>query len=142
MHEHLLSNLTTHVSLIVDDKFNRLRQQIDEAKGKIHELKRKNQCVQNDLLLHVNQNKEELCQLREDGLKTQSLYAEMCQQYDELTRKYESLEKEHKDLKQENKELHERASQLSADVANLKCTEKVIKRTTSLNFVPAAAEIL
>ena len=88
MHEHLVSNLTTHVSLIFDDKFDRLRQQVDEAKGKIRELKRENQYVQDELRLHVNQNKEELRQLREDGLKTQNLYAEMRQQNDELIRKY------------------------------------------------------
>ena len=143
MHEHLVSNLTTHVSLMVDDKFDRLRQEVDEAKGKVRELKRENQYLQSELRLHVNKNKEDLRRLREDGLKTQNLYTEIHRQNDELTRKYENLEKEHKDLKQENKELHERASQLSADVANFKSTEKEKKITTSkaaLNFVSISPE--
>ena len=128
---------------MVDDKFDRLRQEVDEAKGKMCKLKRENQHLQSELRLHVNKNKEDLRQLQEDGLKTQNLYAEMRRQNDELMRKYENLEKEHKDLKQENKELHERASQLSADVANFKSIEKEKKITTSkaaLNFVPTSPE--
>ena len=141
IHEHLLSNLTTHVSSMVDHKFDRLRQQVDEAEGKIRELKRENQCLQNELQVHAYKNKEELRRLRENGLKTQSLYTELCRQNENLTRKYESLEKEHKDLKQENKELHERASQLSADVANLKSTEqKTAASKSTLKFVSVAAE--
>ena len=143
MHEHLVSNLTTHVSLMVDDKFDRLRQEVDEAKGKMRKLKRENQHLQSELRLHVNKNKEDLRRLQEDGLKTQNLYAEIRRQNDELMRKYENLEKEHEDLKQENKELRERASQLSADVANFKSTEKEKKITTSkaaLNFVPISPE--
>ena len=95
MHEHLVSNLTTHVSLMIDDKFDRLRQEVDEGKGKIRELKRENQHLQSELRLHVNKNKEDLRRLQEDGLKTQNLYAEIHQQNDELTIKYENLEKEH-----------------------------------------------
>jgi cell division septum initiation protein DivIVA len=98
-----------------------------------------NQHLQSELRLHVNQNKEEVRQLREDGLKTQNLYAEIRRLYDRSMRKYETLEKEYMDLKQENKELHERASQLSADLANFKSTEKEKKISASkaaLNFVP------
>ena len=109
---------------MIDDKFDRLRQEVNEGKGKIRELKRENQHLQSELRLHVNKNKEDLRRLQEDDLKTQNLYAEIRQQNDELTIKYENLEKEHKDLKQENKELHERASQLSADLADFKSTER------------------
>ena len=109
MHEHLISNLTTHVSLMVDDKFSRLCREVDEAKGMIRKLKRENQHLQTELRLHVNKNKEDLRRLQEDGFKTQNLYTEIRRQNDELMRKYENLEKEHKDLKLENKELHERA---------------------------------
>ena len=145
MHEHLVSNLTTHVSLMVDDKFSRLCREVDEAKGKIRELRCENQHLQSELQLHVNKNKEDLRRLQEDGLKIQNLYAEIRRQNDELTRKYENLEKEHKDLKQENEELHERASQLSANVENFKSTKKEKKVTTSeskaaLNFVPISPE--
>ena len=143
MHEHLVSNLTTHVSLMVDDKFDRLRQQVDDSKGKIRELERENRCLQGELRVHVYESEEQLRQLREDGRKTQSLYVEIHQQYEELTKQFKNLEKEHKELKQENKELHERASQLSADMANITSTEKENKITASkaaLNFVPVAAE--
>ena len=143
MHDHLVSNLTTHVSLMVDDKFDALRQQVDSAEGKISELKRENKCLQDELRVHVFNNEKELHRLREDNQKIQSLYSEMHQQNNELTKKYESLEKKHEDLKRENKELHERASQMSADIVNFKSTEKEKEIATlgaTLNFAPTAAE--
>ena len=92
MHEHLVSNLTTHVPLMVDDKFNRLHQQIDEADEKIHELRQENQYLKDDvekLHMQVGKNKEEISRLKEDNL---SLYSETRQQKDELMKKYDNLQ--------------------------------------------------
>ena len=139
MHEHIVSNLTTHISLMVDNRLDGICQQVDEAEGKISELKRDNQYVQDELHVHAYKNKEELRRLREDiNLKIQTLHEEMHQQNDELMRKYQ---KEYEDLKQENKELRERVSQLSAEIANFKSTEKDDRNSRAiLSYASIAAE--
>ena len=140
MHEHLVSNLTTHVPLMVDDKFNRLHQQVDEADEKVRELRQENQYLQDDvekLRLQVGKNKEEIHRLREDNLETQSLYSEMRQQndefmknYDDLREDYEGLQvvycdlrvdhdnlrEDYEDLKRENDQLQNKVQQLSKDI--------------------------
>ena len=101
MHEHLVSNLITHVPLMIDDKFNRLRQQVDEADEKICGLRQENQYLQDDvekLRLQVGKNKEEINRLREDNLETQSLYSETRQQNNELMKNYDDLREEHEGL--------------------------------------------
>ena len=124
MHKHLVENLTTHISLMVDpvhEKMGLLAQQIDDAEEKIHELSDDNQYLQGEverLCLRAGKNEEEIHRLRQDNLETQSLYSEMYQQNNKLMRNFEGLQREHESLKEENEVLRERVSQLSADLAH------------------------
>lgn len=116
MHKHLVSNLITHVPLMIDDKFNRLRQQVDEADEKIRGLRQENQYLQDDvekLRLQVGKNKEEINRLREDNLETQSLYSEVRQQNDELMKANDDLREDCEDLKQENYKLQAKVKELA-----------------------------
>ena len=124
MQKHLVLNLASHVSLMVDEKLGAFRQQMEE---KIHDLRSENGYLQDDiekLRLDVGNNKEEIGRLRQANLEAQYLCSEVRQQNYELTRKYEDLQKEYEDLKQENEELYVRADQLSADIAYFKLREK------------------
>lgn len=121
MHDHLVSNLTTHVALMIDNKLDALSHQVHEAERKIRKLTHENQCLQEELHLHVKKSKEGICRIEAENLKTQTLCSEIQQQNVELTRKYGSLQKEYDDLKLE---LHDRARQLSSDIADLKWIEK------------------
>ena len=133
MHKHLVENLTTHISLMVDpvhEKMDLLTQQIDYAEEKIHGLSDDNQYLQGEverLCLRAGKNEEEIHRLRQDNLETQSLYSEMYQQNNELMRNFEGLQREHENLKQENKVLCDRVSQLSADLAHFQLSEKKLQ---------------
>lgn len=124
MREHLVSNLTTHISLMIDDKLDAVHEQAQEAEERMHELRQENQYLQDDvekLRLQVGKNKEEIHRLSEENTETQTLYSEMSQQNEELTENcgnlqeklevvsedYEHLHDGYDDLKQENDRLQE-----------------------------------
>lgn len=133
MNEHIVANLITHISLLVNEKLH-------EADEKIRELRQENQYLQDDvekLRLQVGKNKEEISRLREDNLETQSLYSEMRQQNDELMKNYDDLQEDYdgiqenydglradydslrvecEDLKQENDQLQAKVEQLSDNI--------------------------
>ena len=141
MHEHLVLNLTTHISLMV----NPLHEKLDKAEEEIHKLTDEYQYLQNDveeeirkltdenqylqddvkrLCLCAHKNEEEIRRLREDNLETQSLYSEIRQQNEYLRVDYE-------DLKQKNTALNAKIEELSEKIES---AERERKSATSKTF--------